>query len=133
MALVVLWVSAGQLFADEILLENGNVLTGTIEKIDGGKLFLKTDYSQPIEIQVGKIKKITTDNPVDLYLGSGEVLKGKIKTVEEGKIAVEPAPGQAPTTVASRRLESRKMMSLSLMMEERDGVRGRLCFRRNDI
>jgi sRNA-binding regulator protein Hfq len=30
---------------------------------------------------------------VDLYLVSGEVLKGKIKTVEEGKIAVEPAPG----------------------------------------
>jgi putative salt-induced outer membrane protein YdiY len=93
------FTGAGPVWADEIVLENGNVLTGTIEKIDGGKLFLKTDYSQPIEIQVSKIKKITTDKPVDLYLISGELLKGKVQTAPDGKLAVEPAPGQAPTTV----------------------------------
>ena len=86
-------------WADEIVLENGNVLTGTIEKIDGGKLFLKTDYSQPIEIQISKIKRVTTDKPVDLYLTSGELLKGKVQTAPDGKLTVEPAPGQAPATV----------------------------------
>jgi putative salt-induced outer membrane protein YdiY/sRNA-binding regulator protein Hfq len=92
-------LGAGGALADEIVLVNGNTLTGTIEKVDGGKLTLKTDYSQPIEIEVAKIKKITTDKPIDLYLVSGEALKGKVTTVEDGKISVEPAPGQAPTTV----------------------------------
>ncbi len=96
----------GQILADEIVLENGNVLTGTIEKVEGGKIILKTDYSQPIEVQVGKIKKITTDKPVDLYLVTGEVVKGKIKTVEEGKIGVEQAPGQAPTMVELQKVAS---------------------------
>jgi len=92
-------LGAGGALADEIVLVNGNTLTGTIEKVEGGKLTLKTDYSQPIEIEVAKIKKITTDKPIDLYLVSGEALKGKVTTVEDGKISVEPAPGQAPTTV----------------------------------
>ena len=92
-------LGARQGLADEIVLANGNVLTGTIEKVEGGKLTLKTDYSQPVEIEIGKIKRITTDKPVDLFLVSGETLKGKITTVEDGKIAVEPAPGQAPATV----------------------------------
>jgi putative salt-induced outer membrane protein YdiY len=88
-----------QALADEIVLENGNILTGTIEKVEGGKLILKTDYSQPIEIQVAKIKKITTDKPVDLYLTTGEMVKGKVLATEDQKLAVEPAPGQAPRMV----------------------------------
>ena len=77
---LIFFMGVGPVWADEIVLENGNVLTGTIEKIEGGKLFLKTDFSQPIEIQVSKIKKITTDKPVDLYLSSGELIKGKVQT-----------------------------------------------------
>jgi putative salt-induced outer membrane protein YdiY len=93
------FLGTGHGMADEIVLANGNTLTGTIEKVEGGKLTLKTDYSQPIEIEVAKIKKIATDKPVDLYLVSGEALKGKIAPAEDGKIAVETAPGQVPVTV----------------------------------
>jgi len=97
-SLIIFW-PGGPGWADEVVLENGNVLTGTIEKIEGGKLFLKTDYSQPVEIEVSKVKKITTDKPVDLYLTSGEVVKGKVQTAPDGKLAVESMPGQAPRTV----------------------------------
>jgi hypothetical protein len=71
-------LGVGQTLADEIVLENGNVFTGAIEKEEGGKLILQTDYSQPIEIQTSKIRKINTDKPVDLYLSSGELVKGKV-------------------------------------------------------
>ncbi|NWF55494.1 MAG: DUF481 domain-containing protein [Syntrophaceae bacterium] len=92
-------LGSGQGLADEIVLVNGNILTGAIEKLEGGKLTLKTDYSQPVEIEIAKIKKITTNRPIDLYLVSGEALKGKIATVEGGKIAVETTPGQPSRTV----------------------------------
>ena len=60
MGIVCLFVvlGAGQALADEIVLLNGNVLTGTIEKVEGGKLTLKTDYSQPVEIEVANVAKI---------------------------------------------------------------------------
>jgi hypothetical protein len=90
--LALLLISAGPLFADEILLENGDRLTGTVLKLEGGKLTLKTDYAGEVQIPVEKIKKLVTENPVEIHLGTGEVIKGKVKTGEEGKLEVEPSP-----------------------------------------
>jgi len=101
-----LWIAASPLSADEIVLENGNILTGTIVKLDGGKLTLKTDYSQPIEIQSNKIKKIESDQVIEIHLSSGEVLKGKIKTVEAGKLAVEESPGRTPVNIEWQKVAS---------------------------
>ncbi|MCX5913560.1 MAG: DUF481 domain-containing protein, partial [Deltaproteobacteria bacterium] len=78
---------------------NGDKLTGTVVKVEGGKLTLKTDYAGAIEIQVDKVKKIITDNPAEVHLVGGEILKGKIKTTEDGKLAVESSPERAAATV----------------------------------
>ena len=48
-------------FADRIVLENGDTLSGTVVKLQGGKLTLKTDYTGSIEIESGKVKSIVTD------------------------------------------------------------------------
>jgi putative salt-induced outer membrane protein YdiY len=94
------------LCADEVVLENGNILTGTIIKVEGGWLTLKTDYSKPIEIQSNKIKKIESDQPVEIHLINGEVLKGKIKTAEAGKIAVEESAGKTPVSIEWQKVAS---------------------------
>jgi putative salt-induced outer membrane protein YdiY len=91
--------SAGAALADEVVLENGDRLTGTIIKVEGGKLTLKTDYAGSVEIQVDKIRSFVTDHPAEIKLESGEVLKGNLKTVGEGKLAVEPGPGREMATV----------------------------------
>ncbi len=53
------WMGTGIALADEIVLENGSVLTGTVEKFEKETLILKIDFSsKPIEIQLGRIKKI---------------------------------------------------------------------------
>jgi len=92
--------------ADKVILENGDTLTGTVVKVVDGKLTLKTDYSGPIEIQVSKIRKIFTDNPAEIHLTSGEVLKGKIETKEEGQIIVEKSPERETTSVALEKVAS---------------------------
>jgi putative salt-induced outer membrane protein YdiY len=96
------WVflmSAGVVWADKVILENGDTLSGTVEKVLEGKLTLKTDYSGPIEIQVSKIKKIYTNNPAEVHLTSGEILKGKIETKEDGQIMVEKSAERETTSV----------------------------------
>ena len=99
-------VFVGVAFADKIVLENGDTLTGTVEKVVDGKLTFKTEYSGPIEIQVGKIKQIFTDNPVEVHLKSGEILKGKLKTMEDGKLAVEPSAERQATTTELQSMAS---------------------------
>jgi putative salt-induced outer membrane protein YdiY len=101
-----LLICSGQLLADEILLENGDRLTGTVLNLEGGKLTLKTDYAGEIQIPVEKIKKLTTENPVEVHLGTGEVIKGKVKTVEEGKLEVEPSPDRTAATIELNKVAS---------------------------
>jgi putative salt-induced outer membrane protein YdiY len=85
--------------ADEVVLVNGDKMTGTVVKVEGGKLTLKTEYAGAVEIQADKIKSIITDHPAEVHLVGGEVLKGKIKTTEEGKLSVEPSPERTASTV----------------------------------
>jgi len=92
--------------ADKVILENGDTLTGTIEKMKDGKLTFKTDYAGTIEIQMGKVKKIISDNPLTVHLTSGEILTGKVRPVEEGKLVVEPSPERGATTVEMQKIAS---------------------------
>lgn len=98
--------SAGQSLADEVTVENGDKLTGIIVKVEGGKLVLKTDYAGPIEIPVEKIKNIVTDKPSEVHLLSGEILKGKLKTAEEGKLVIDPGPPREPATIDLKNIVS---------------------------
>jgi putative salt-induced outer membrane protein YdiY len=102
----VLLVGVGDALADKIILENGDALTGTVEKVIDGKLTFVTDYAGPIVIPVAKIKEILTDKILEIHLLSGEVLKGKIKTVEENKLMVEESPERTRTTIEMRNVAS---------------------------
>lgn len=63
-------------------------------------MILKTVFSpKSIEIQVAKIKKITTENPVEIHLATEEILKGKLKPTETGRPAIEPSPERGATQV----------------------------------
>ena len=105
-SVLVLLVWTGGAFADRVILENGDTLTGTVEKVMDGKLTLKTDYSGPIEIQVSKIKKIYTDKPAEVHLTGGEVLKGKIETREDGQVVVEKSAEREATSVDLQKVAS---------------------------
>jgi putative salt-induced outer membrane protein YdiY len=99
-------VSAGQSVADEVVIENGDKLTGTIVKIEGGKLILKTDYAGSLEIPIEKIKNIVTDKESEVHLTSGEILKGKLKTAEGGTLVIDPGLPREPATVDFKNVAS---------------------------
>ena len=101
-----LLMGVGEALADKIILENGDALTGTVEKVIDGKLTFITDYAGAIVIPVSKIKEILTDKPLEIHLSSGEVLKGKIKTVEDNKLRVEESPERTPATIEMKNVAS---------------------------
>jgi putative salt-induced outer membrane protein YdiY len=103
---IILFVGLDQVFADRIVLENGDTLTGTVDKVIDGKLTFITDYAGPIVIPVAKIKEVLTDKPLEIHLSSGEILKGTIRTAEENKVMVEESPERTPTTVEMKNVAS---------------------------
>ena len=105
MALASLVVVPGA-FADKIVLENGDTLTGTVEKVMDGKVTLKTDYAGTIQIDVAKVKQISTEGSAEVHLTSGEVIKGKIKSVEDKKLAVGPSPERTAATVEMQNVKA---------------------------
>jgi putative salt-induced outer membrane protein YdiY/sRNA-binding regulator protein Hfq len=95
-----------EVMADQVVLVNGDTLSGTIEKVAAGKLTLKTDYAGPIDIDISKIKKISTAAPVEVHLQSGEVLKGQLKEGEDGQVIIERSGERETTSVDWKKVAS---------------------------
>jgi putative salt-induced outer membrane protein YdiY len=87
------------LLADEIVLDNDTRLTGTVTGLAGDVLTLTSDYAEPIKIKKEHITRISTDNPVELHLASGEIIKGKLKTGDDGLIVVDQGDSRAATGI----------------------------------
>ncbi|HZV47990.1 MAG TPA: DUF481 domain-containing protein [Thermodesulfovibrionales bacterium] len=104
---VFLFILVRESLADQVILINGDSLSGTVEKVTDGKLTLKTDYSGPIDIDVSKIKKISTVAPVEVHLQSGEVLKGQLnKATEDSRLIVERIGERETTSIDWKKVVS---------------------------
>jgi putative salt-induced outer membrane protein YdiY len=79
--------------ADEIIMDNGARIKGTVTNLVGDFLSLTSDYSEPIKLKTSKIIGITTDNPVEIQMKNGEILKRNLKTSADGVLTIEQATG----------------------------------------
>jgi putative salt-induced outer membrane protein YdiY len=90
--------------ADEIILQNGDRLTGEVKKMEKNTVIFETEYSEPVKINRDKILKISTSVPVDLHLSGGEVLKGAVKGTDNGRLVVESSEDREETYIAWDRI-----------------------------
>ncbi len=77
-----------QLFADQVVLKNGDRLTGNIVNSDGKTLTLKSEFAGEVKIQWDAITEITSSQPLYLTGKDGQVLVGQVKT-SDGKFHVQ--------------------------------------------
>jgi putative salt-induced outer membrane protein YdiY len=84
--------------ADEIILDNGDRITGTVVKGEGGKLIIETGYSDPVSIDISRIENIRTDGKLDVHLVTGEILKGPVRTNDSGQVVVESTGDRSAAT-----------------------------------
>lgn len=74
--------------ADQINLKNGDRLTGTIIKLDGGKLTMKSDLVGEVNIQWSNIERVISDQPLYVTSKDGRVIIGTV-TTSDGKIEIQ--------------------------------------------
>lgn len=88
-----------RVFGDEVMLDNGDTLSGTVVGMEDGVLKLDTGYSEPVKMQMKRIKKIQTTNPVEIHFNSGEIFKGILNTDDEGKFLVQQTEAREITVI----------------------------------
>jgi putative salt-induced outer membrane protein YdiY len=84
--------------ADEVLMKNGDLLTGTVVRAGEGMLTLKTEYAKSIRVNMSGISTVSTDEPVEVHLSDGQVLKGKLEEAEEGRSYLAGDEGREETS-----------------------------------
>ena len=92
--------------ADEIDLENGIRLKGTVTELAGDSLTVTSDYAEPIKVKKNQIARISTDKPVELHLTSGEIVRGKLKTGDDGRIIVDQGDGRVASGIALKDIKA---------------------------
>jgi len=87
--------------ADTVVLKNGDRLTGTAVKLEGGKLTFKTAYADAIAIAWDQVTSLTTTKPLVLPTPKGKLEVTQIERSDAG-LVVTSASGPAamdPATV----------------------------------
>jgi putative salt-induced outer membrane protein len=101
MLLVVSLMLACPLFADQIVLKNGDRLTGTIQKSDDKALIIKTEFAGEVTVQWEAVQDFKSDQPLHVGLKNGETVVGPV-TASSGKVEVSTkTAGNVETTKES--------------------------------
>lgn len=74
--------------ADEVVLANGDRISGRIVKLGEGVLTIETPYAKTVEIEWSSVTGIGTDTPAEIVLKDGTHLKGNAQIVPAGGIRV---------------------------------------------
>jgi len=75
----VLLVAPMAVLADEVHLADGSKIIGTVTRIAGGKVTIKTEFAGDLSIDAAKIKGISTNEPLNVQLESGDIAVAKLQ------------------------------------------------------
>ena len=94
-----LWVAlsvftfCSALFADQVVLKNGDRLTGTITKSDDKTLLIKTEFAGDVTVQWPAVQEVTSTQPLHVALSNGKTVVGPVTTTDGSLAVVTPASG----------------------------------------
>ena len=88
------------LVADQVILDNGDRVTGKVTKKDGDSVTITSDLMGPVTIKWAHVKSIATDAPVTVVLPGGKTVEGKLETSgNQVEVAGQTAPLPSVTAV----------------------------------
>ncbi|MBZ0220972.1 MAG: DUF481 domain-containing protein [Candidatus Methylomirabilis sp.] len=76
--------------ADELVLSNGDTITGKVQGMEKSVVTVATPYSEPVRIRKSSVAALRTDGPVTVRTASGEIWSGSFLVNESGQIVFKP-------------------------------------------
>jgi len=104
-------VAAGFLFtfhvpADEVIINNGDRLTGSVKATREYKLILETSYAGEIKVQLSNIQRIVTDKPVRIILDVHSQVTGVLSASDRTEMMIRGTGGVKHQPVTMARISS---------------------------
>ncbi len=97
-------LSVGSAWADQIVMKNGDRVTGSVVKKDGNNITVKTDQFGSVTLPWDQVASIKTDKPVNVVLADGRKAKATLATTGAMvEIAAQPPINVAPGDITSIR------------------------------
>jgi small nuclear ribonucleoprotein (snRNP)-like protein len=90
------FVSAAPALADQVVLKNGDTITGSVVKKDGSKLTIHSEFLGDVTMPWTAVKSLKSDQPVTVVLPGGEAVLGKLDTAGDN---LEVVTGAATRTM----------------------------------
>lgn len=78
--------------ADQVILKNGDILTGTILKKDGDTLTMKSEFLGEVHMPWSAVKSLKSDQQMTVNLPGGETAAGPVQTSGEVLQVITPGP-----------------------------------------
>jgi putative salt-induced outer membrane protein YdiY len=87
-AMVCLAVTSLVRFAsgDQIVMNNGDTITGTINSAEDGKLTISSLVEGKVTVNLSDVKTFSTDQPIDLKLDDGSIVHQQVSTGAPGTV-----------------------------------------------
>lgn len=101
---VILFMSTSS--ADEVIMKNGDRLQGSVVSMALGKLVFKTPYAGEIAIDWNQVAHLTTEGPIDVYLGDEKTLTGKSVATADGALVLQPESGPATSPITMAQVQT---------------------------
>jgi putative salt-induced outer membrane protein YdiY len=90
-------LSTGRLVtADQLFLENGDVITGTMIRMKNQKLVFKTNYAGEIKVDWEKIVKLVAEDAIKVVLKDGSILEGFTGETVENEMILKAEKIETP-------------------------------------
>jgi putative salt-induced outer membrane protein YdiY len=97
-ALLALFFAATTASADQIILNNGDRITGTIDSADAGKLIIDSPIEGKITVDLKNVKTFSTDGPIKVVFNDGTVVDERIAEGQAGEFVTVPGTVLPPQT-----------------------------------
>ncbi len=108
-------LAAPTIQADTILLKNGDRITGTVTKIDAGKVSVTTPFAGAIDIGMEHVQSIATDAPVAIEKVDGGIQEGQLSVTDtKQQITVDATPTDIPLETVKRAAPDRETLDKSI-------------------
>jgi putative salt-induced outer membrane protein len=89
---IVLFALSGHAFADQIVLKNGDRLTGAVVKSDGKTMVFKSDLVGEVSVGLDNVSSVTSEKPLYVTLADGRTVTGVV-TAKENQTEIKSNSG----------------------------------------
>jgi len=93
-------------WAGEVILVNGDRLSGTVDAIVGGKLQLRSPLLGQVEIDMIHVDSISSDEIVTVVLSDGRTVARRLRGIESRRVQLQDDQGRIEQAVELDQIEA---------------------------